>query len=78
MLQTQTEKLLTAKAVGDMLSLSKRQIFRLKSCGLICSCIKVGSGAIRWKLSDVEKWISWNCPDRKEFEARKEAEKNND
>jgi len=28
-----TEKLLTAQAVGEMLSLSKRQIFRLNSCG---------------------------------------------
>jgi len=74
MLQTQTEKLLTAKAVGEMLSLSKRQIFRMKSAGLICPCIKVGQGAIRWRQSDIEMWIRWNCPSRSEFRARMEAE----
>jgi predicted DNA-binding transcriptional regulator AlpA len=69
MLQTQTEKLLTAKAVGEMLSLSKRQIFRMKSAGLICSPVKVGQGAIRWRQSNIEKWIALGCPNRKTFEA---------
>lgn len=72
---TITEKLLTAKAVGEMLSLSKRQIFRLKSTGLICPCVRVGQGAIRWRQSDIEKWIEWGCSSRQEFVARMEAEK---
>ncbi len=69
-----TEKLLTAQAVGAKLSLSKRAIFRMRSAGLICSPVKVGAGAIRWRQSDIEKWIQLGCPDRKEFEARKEVE----
>lgn len=69
-----TEKLLTAQAVGAMLSLSKRQIFRMRSAGLICDPLKCGQGAIRWRLSDIEKWISWGCPNRQTFEAMKEAE----
>jgi len=69
------EKLLTAKAVSEMLSLSKRQIFRMRSAGLICSPVKVGAGAIRWRSSDIEEWISMGCPDQKTFEAMKNAGK---
>ena len=69
-----SEQLLTAKAVGEMLSLSKRQIFRLKSAGLICACIKVGQGAIRWRESDIERWIEWGCCDANTFKARMGAE----
>ncbi|MCK5611862.1 hypothetical protein KAR91_58875 [Candidatus Pacearchaeota archaeon] len=63
------ETLLTAQSVGEMLSLSKRAVFRMRSAGLICSPVKVGAGAIRWRQSDIEKWISMGCPTRKDFEA---------
>jgi len=69
-----TEKLLTAQAVGEMLSLSKRAIFRMKSAGLICAPVKVGQGAIRWRQSDLEQWFAMVCPNQKEFIARMEAE----
>ena len=69
-----TERLLTTRAVGEMLSLSKRQVFRMKSAGLICPPVRVGRGAIRWRQSDIEKWISLGCCNRKEFTARKGAE----
>lgn len=71
---TISEKLLTAQAVGAKLSLSKRAVFRMRSAGLICAPLKCGQGAIRWRLSDIEKWISWGCPNRQTFEAMKEAE----
>lgn len=58
-----TEKLLTAQAVAELLSLSKRTVFRMKASGLICPCVRVGQGAIRWRQSDIEKWISMGCPD---------------
>ena len=63
-----TEKLLTAKAVGDKLSLSKRSVFRMRSAGLICAPLKVGRSAIRWRESEIEKWIQLGCPDRLSFE----------
>ncbi|MFX1562892.1 MAG: helix-turn-helix transcriptional regulator [Promethearchaeota archaeon] len=69
----QTCQLLSAKMLGDMLSLSKRQIFRLNSCGKIPAPVRI-NGAVRWKLSDIELFLQWNCPDRQEFEARKNAE----
>jgi predicted DNA-binding transcriptional regulator AlpA len=56
MVETQTGKLLAAKIVGEMLSLSKRQIFRLKSCGKIPPPLRIG-GAVRWRESDIDLFI---------------------
>ena len=72
--EQKTEKLLPAQAVGTKLSLSKRAVFRMRSAGLICSPIKVGAGAIRWRLSDIEDWIAMGCPSKSEFEATQQME----
>jgi predicted DNA-binding transcriptional regulator AlpA len=63
----------SAKSFGKMLSLSKRQIFRLNNFGKIPAPVKIG-GSFRWRLSDVELWLKWNCPDRKTFEAMQQGE----
>jgi len=64
----QTCQLLTAKALGQILSLSKRQIFRLNSCGKIPSPIRIG-GSVRWAESTIAAWLNAGAPDRKTFEA---------
>jgi len=75
MTKTQTpQRLLTAQAVAEKLSLSKRAVFRMKSSGGICPSLTVGQGAVRWRLSDVDKWIEWGCCSAAEFKARREAE----
>ena len=68
------EKLLTAKAVGEMLSLSKRQIFRLNSCGKIPAPIRIG-GAVRWAEQEISSWLATGAPDRKTWQALKESSK---
>ena len=70
MADTQTEKLLTAKAVGEMLSLSKRQVFRLNSAGKIPAPIRIG-GSVRWAESSIISWLQAGAPDRKIWEAKK-------
>ncbi len=72
--EQKAEKLLTAKAISERLSLSKRAVFRMRSAGLICDPLKCGQGAIRWRQSDIEQWIAWGCPSKSEFEARKGGE----
>ena len=62
-------QLLTAKQVGLMLALSKRQIFRLNTSGKLPRPVKIG-GAVRGKLSDITSWQDLNCPDQKIFETR--------
>lgn len=69
----QNFQLLTAKALAKMLSTSVRSIWRYRSSGRLPETVKI-AGAIRWRQSDIEKWISMGCPDCKEFETRKEAE----
>jgi predicted DNA-binding transcriptional regulator AlpA len=66
--KNQTPQLLSAKALGQRLSLSKRQIFRLNSSGRIPAPVRIG-GAVRWVDMDIDKWIELGCPPRKDFEA---------
>jgi len=63
----QTCQLLSAKAVGEMLSLSKRQIFRLNSCAKIPAPIRIG-GSVRWAESTITKWLALGAPDRRTFD----------
>ncbi len=63
-------QLLTAKEAGKICKLSKRSWFRFSSAGRTPKSIRIG-GSVRWRLSDIELWLSWDCPDRKTFEAKK-------
>lgn len=67
-------QLLTAKELGEMLSLSKRQVFRLNSCGKLPKPLRIG-GSVRWAQSTIVKWLNAGAPDRKTFEAVKETAK---
>ena len=64
--------LLTAKDAAKLCRLSKRSWFRLSSAGQIPRSVRIG-GSVRWRLSDVEQWLEWNCPDLRKFEAMKKA-----
>lgn len=61
-------QLLTAKELGVRLSLSRRQIFRLNSCGKLPKPLRIG-GSVRWAESTIAKWLEAGAPDRKTFEA---------
>ena len=71
----QTCQLLTAKSLGQVLSLSKRQIFRLNSCGKIPAPIRIG-GAVRWSAQECAEWLAAGAPDRKTWEQVKQARDN--
>jgi predicted DNA-binding transcriptional regulator AlpA len=65
-------QLLTAKELGVLLSLSKRQIFRLNSCGKIPKPVRIG-GSVRWISAEISAWIMASCPDRDTWEVMKAA-----
>ncbi len=67
---TSTNQLLNAKALGQVLALSKRQVFRLNSCGRIPKPIRIG-GAVRWSVAEISDWLAAGAPDRMAWEARK-------
>lgn len=68
--KNQTCQLLSANTLGDMLSLSKRQIFRLNSCGKLPVPIRIG-GSVRWAEATIAEWLAVGAPDRRTFEAMK-------
>lgn len=71
----QTCQLLSAKMLGEMLSLSKRQIFRLNSCGKIPAPLRIG-GAVRWSAEECAAWLAAGAPDRKTWEQIKQVREN--
>ncbi len=66
-------QLLSAKTFGQRLSLSKRQIFRLNSCGKIPAPIRIG-GSVRWSEDEIADWLAAGAPDRQTWEAMEGAE----
>ena len=68
----QTCQLWDAKTFGQRLSLSKRQIFRLNSCGKIPAPIRIG-GAVRWDSQECADWLAAGAPDRKTWQAMQQA-----
>ena len=69
----QPHQLLNAKTLGQMLSLSKRQIFRLNSCGKLPAPIRIG-GAVRWSAEEISAWLAASAPDRRTWEVMREAQ----
>ena len=65
-------QLLTAKQLGGLLSLSKRQIFRLNSCGKLPAPIRIG-GSVRWVESTIAEWLNAGAPDRKTWQAMQQT-----
>ncbi len=62
-----TCQLLSAKQLGARLSLSKRQIFRLNSCGKIPAPVRIG-GSVRWAESTIAAWLQAGAPDRRRWQ----------
>jgi excisionase family DNA binding protein len=62
-------QLLTASDLAEMLSVTKRSIYRWTGDGTIPKPVKVGGKKI-WRSSDIDQWVQWDCPERLEFERR--------
>jgi prophage regulatory protein len=63
--------LLTARALAGLLSVSRRQVFRLNSAGKLPAPIRIG-GVVRWSAQQISDWLSAGAPDRKTWESIKE------
>ena len=70
--ETQTCQVLSARALSKLLQTSVRSIWRYRSSGHLPKPVKI-SGAIRWKLSDIELFLQCNC-DMQRFNAEKGAD----
>jgi predicted DNA-binding transcriptional regulator AlpA len=74
--KTQTCQLWNAKTLGQRLSLSKRQIFRLNSAAKIPVPLRIG-GAVRWDSEEISEWLAASAPDRRTWEAMKGGKNEN-
>ena len=66
----QSIQLLNVKELASKLRLSVRTVWRLNSAGHLPKTVSVGTN-IRWKLSDIELWLTIDCPCQNEFDAMK-------
>ena len=51
-------RLLRRKEVEQIVSLSRASIYRLADLGAFPHPVRVGPRAVRWRLGDIERWIS--------------------
>jgi excisionase family DNA binding protein len=56
-------QLLTATQVAAVLSISKRQVWRLADSGILPGKVHVGRLA-RWRKDAIDKWIAAGCPNK--------------
>jgi len=69
-----TEKrfLLKAETLAELLSVSKRTVWRWKSAGKLPKPVTIGA-SVRWRQEDINQWIALDCPNLRTFEAREEG-----
>ena len=66
----QNIQLLNAKELAGKLLLSTRMVWRLRSAGKLPRPV-YGGASIRWRLSDINRWMELDCPDERTFHATK-------
>jgi prophage regulatory protein len=71
MVTSETDHIISAREVRDMVSYSLMQIWRLERDGRFPKRIRLGPGRIGWSLREVQEWIA----DRK---AEREGSKQDD
>jgi excisionase family DNA binding protein len=54
-------ELITAVQLAELLSISERTLYRLKSTGQLPKPISLG-GSVRWRITEVRSWIAQGCP----------------
>ena len=66
----QSPALLSAESLAQMIQVSVRTVWRLRSSGKLPRPVKVG-GSIRWRADEVQNWIEDGCPAYAEWELHK-------
>ena len=66
-------ELLNVKDIASRLRVSARQVWKLHSSGRLPEPVRLGRW-VRWRATDIERWVRMGCPDRERFEAEALAE----
>jgi prophage regulatory protein len=54
-------ELINANQFAELLNISERTLYRLKSTDQLPEPIRLG-GSVRWRLSEIRGWIDKGCP----------------
>ena len=60
-ISTSEPLLVTAVELAQLLHISTRTLWRLRSAGQLPQPVRFG-GTVRWRLEEVRKWIAEGCP----------------
>ncbi|MBL8820377.1 MAG: helix-turn-helix domain-containing protein [Planctomyces sp.] len=58
--QLTNQALMSARQVAELLNISTRTLWRLKSAGRLPAAIRIGK-SIRWRREDLNTWIEEGC-----------------
>jgi len=61
-------KLLDVRSVAERLSVSPRAVWKWCSAGRLPAPVRIGR-SVRWRATDLDRFIELGCPSRDEFEA---------
>ena len=53
--------MITVSDLARLLKMSKRNVWRLRSAGLLPMPVRLGA-SVRWRLVEIQKWIAAGCP----------------
>ncbi len=56
----ETPALITAAQLAEMLNVSVRTLWRLRSAHQVPEPVRLGA-AVRWRLDEIRKWIADGC-----------------
>jgi predicted DNA-binding transcriptional regulator AlpA len=61
-MSNERELLIPADRVASMMNISTRTLWRLLSAKSFLKPVRIG-GSVRWRLEEVERWVSEGCPE---------------
>ena len=53
-----------AKRVGQLLGISRAQVWKLHASGRLPLPVRLGTRAPRWRVDELRDWLAAGCPDR--------------
>jgi prophage regulatory protein len=65
-----TSLLLSAERLAELLQVSKRTLWRLRSSGRLPEPVVLGS-SVRWRAAEIESWVLAGCPTLSEWDSRR-------
>ncbi len=57
-----------AGEAARMIAVSKATFCRYDSAGKVPAPVRLSGGCVRWRVAELQAWVSAGCPSREDFE----------